>query len=547
MRYDVAIVGAGPTGLTLANLLGQAGCKTVLIERNATTVQEPRAVSIDDEALRTMQAIGLADAVIKNVALDYGSRYYTPGGVCFAAVEPTTREYGFPRRNAFTQPKLEATLREGLRRFPTVTTLFAHAVEEFTAGPDGVSLAVRTPEGATRELHADYLAGCDGARSAVRNTIGATLTGSTYRQRWLIVDLGATRERLRQTRVVCNPARPLITLPGPDGIRRYEFMLHDGEDEKEAASPEFVRELLAAHGPDGDAPVVRRQVYTFHARLADRWRQGRVVLAGDAAHLSPPFAGQGMNSGIRDAHNLGWKLAEVVAGRLGPGVLDTYQSERAPHAWALIELAMTMGRIMMPTSRAQAFLVQGGFRLARLVPRVQAYFAQMKYKPKPFYRAGFIVPGSQEAALVGRMLPQPLVERHDRTRHMLDSLLGTGFALVAYGADAQRVMAEAMALDCGVKPSAALAILPQTVNPDRDVSPVIETVRDVEGALTSFLSGEHSVLLLVRPDRYVAAAARGDGGSLGAFAVACRGLVAGTWGPTGERAADAVTDPLAQG
>jgi 3-(3-hydroxy-phenyl)propionate hydroxylase len=526
--YDVAILGAGPTGLTLANLLGQAGCRVALVERNTTTVQEPRAVSIDDEALRTMQAISLADAVIRDVALDYGAHYFTPAATRFLTVEPTTREYGFPRRNAFTQPKLEATLRTGVQRFPNVTAMFGHACEDIAANEDGVVLTLRDPEGRTTTLRANYLAGCDGARSVVRKIIGATLTGATYQQRWLIVDLASTKERLRQTRVVCNPARPLITLPGPDGIRRYEFMLHDGEDEAAATAPDFVRGLLAAHGPDADAPIVRRQVYTFHARVADRWQLGRIFIAGDAAHLSPPFAGQGMNSGIRDAHNLGWKLAKVVAGELGPGVLETYQVEREPHARALIDLAINIGRVMMPTSRAQAFLVQAGFRLARLAPGLQSYFAEMKYKPKPFYRNGFVVSAADAPAVVGRMLPQPAVERRDRSRAMLDDLLGSGFALVACGPQAQRALADAVALNFGMALPVALAILPPETNADNDAPSDIETVRDVGGILTPFVPAGRTIVMLVRPDHYVAAAAYAGAASLAAMADATRDLIAAT-------------------
>ncbi len=529
LSCDVVIVGGGPTGLTLANLLGNAGRRVVLVERNPETVRHPRAVSIDDEALRTMQAIALADDVIKNVALDYGSHYFTSSGRCFMKVEPTARDYGYPRRNACTQPKLEATLRDGLRRFGNVTTLFDHACEQVVEDPDGVSVSVRPPAGATTTLRAAYAAGCDGARSGIRKAIGSVLTGSTYTQRWLIVDLAATRERLRQTRVVCSPDRPLITLPGPGGIRRYEFMLHEGEDEHTAESPEFVRRLLAAHGPDADMPVVRRQVYAFHARIADRWRRGRIVLAGDAAHLSPPFAGQGMNSGIRDAHNLGWKLAEVTAGRLGPGVLDTYETERAPHAWALIEMAMNMGRIMMPKSRAQALLVQSGFRLARLAPGVQAYFGQMKYKPKPFYDRGFLLPEPNGAAIVGRMLPQPLVEREDGTRMKLDDLLGNGFALLAYGVQGQALLREAARLDFGMDFGAALAVTPRTINPDPGSSPGLDAVRDVEDAFAAFLPVGEPVLMIVRPDRYVGGVLRS--GPAAGFAQRCRALVAETWAP----------------
>ncbi|MBR1219007.1 bifunctional 3-(3-hydroxy-phenyl)propionate/3-hydroxycinnamic acid hydroxylase [Bradyrhizobium sp. U87765 SZCCT0131] len=541
--FDVAIVGAGPTGLTLANALGQQGLRVALIERNTTTVREPRAVSIDDESLRTMQAIGLANEVVADVALDYGSRYFTAAGRCFARVEPTTTDYGFPKRNAFTQPKLEATLRKGLDRFASVRALFGHTCESVREDGDGVRLALRDPDGAAITITSSYVVGADGARSLLRKEIGATLGGATYRQRWLIVDLASTRERLRQTRVVCNPHRPLITLPGPGGIRRYEFMLHDGEDEAVADDPAFVHALLAASGPDADAPIVRSQVYTFHARIADRWRRGRIFLAGDAAHLSPPFAGQGMNSGVRDAHNLAWKLAAVLRGQLGEGVLDSYQAEREPHARALVQLAINMGRVMMPTSPLQARLVQGAFRAAALVPAVQAYFAEMKHKPKPFYRTGFLTPSA--APLVGRMLPQPLVERVDRSRVRLDEVLGAGFALVAHGPDAERVLAE-IAADAAPFDSARIAVLPSWQNPD-PLPPAAGAcvVRDVAGLLAKTMPDNATTLLLVRPDRYVAAGA--TGAAIKTFSTTLRGLAASAGPPRPPHAAakaDHTTDEV---
>lgn len=501
---DVAIVGAGPTGMTIAHLLGQAGVRVLLIERNATTVTQPRAVSIDDEALRTMQAIGLADAVIADVMLDYGSNYFTPHGVCFAKVEPTTREYGYPRRNAFTQPKLEATLRAGLSRHDSVVQLFEHECEAVYEDETGVTLKLRHA-GEDMSVRAAYVVGADGARSLMRKVIGANLVGSTYAQKWVIVDLASTKERFRQTRVMCDPARPFITLPGPGGIRRYEFMLFEGEDEDKAASPDFVRALLAKAGPDADSPVVRRQVYTFHARKADRWNSKRVFLAGDAAHLSPPFAGQGMNSGLRDAHNLGWKLAAVVKGQVGRGLLDSYETERSPHAWALIELAMMMGKIMMPTSTRQAALVQNAFRLASLVPPVQAYFAQMKYKPKPFYHDGFLA-GDGGLALAGRMLPQPWLELRDRSKLRLDAAAGAGFALIAIGEDAQQMAAATDVAAIGLGDMPRIAITPQKIALDVAVHAGVVEGRDIDGVLGALTSRAKNMLVLLRPDRYVAVA-----------------------------------------
>jgi 3-(3-hydroxy-phenyl)propionate hydroxylase len=204
---DVVIVGAGPTGLTLANLLCRLGITVVVVERNASTVKAPRAVSIDDESLRTIQAIGLIDDVMQNVAADYGSHYYTAQGRLFAKIEPTTREYGFPRRNAFTQPELERTLLAGVRRYAHAQLLFEHTVASLTETDCGVEVHARSVDGVEVNVRAKYLAACDGARSTCRGIVGASMIGSTYPQRWLIVDLAATQERLRQTRVVCDPAR----------------------------------------------------------------------------------------------------------------------------------------------------------------------------------------------------------------------------------------------------------------------------------------------------------------------------------------------------
>lgn len=195
---------------------------------------------------------------------------------------------------------------------------------------DGVSLSITDGRGGAETLGCDYLVACDGASSPTRRALGIAMRGDTYQQRWLIVDICGTKEEYHHTRVFCDPARPGITLPGPNGTRRFEFMVHANEDDEAIRSEESVRNLIAAVGPDREAPIRRRVVYTFHARIAERWRSGRVFLAGDAAHLSPPFAGQGMNSGVRDSHNLSWKLAAVLRGVLGDGVLDSYEQERAP-------------------------------------------------------------------------------------------------------------------------------------------------------------------------------------------------------------------------
>ena len=338
MHIPVAVVGAGPTGLTLANLLGVYGVGCALIERNADTVHEPRAVSIDDESLRTMQAAGLAEQVMAETVPGYGSLYHSARGRLFAKVQPTGQPYGFPLRSAFRQPVLEAQLNGALSRFPHVTPLFDHELIAFEDTGDHVTLRLRKADGHAFDLTCDYLVACDGASSVVRRTLGIGMSGSTFSERWLIVDLEDSPAASPHTKVWSDPARPTIALPGPYRTRRYEFMLHEHETDADLLDLGMVRQLLETHEAAPQSRVVRTVVYTFHARVADRWSQGRVLLAGDAAHLTPPFAGQGMNSGVRDASNLAWKLAAVLQGQLGPKLLESYEPERRGHAWRMTQL-----------------------------------------------------------------------------------------------------------------------------------------------------------------------------------------------------------------
>jgi 3-(3-hydroxy-phenyl)propionate hydroxylase len=502
-HWPVVIVGAGPTGLTLAGLLARYGIDVLIIERNAQTVGEPRAVSIDDESLRTMQAVGVINELVPNIVLGYGSEYFSPAGRRFLKVKPTTLEYGFPRRNAFRQPVLERLLRENLGRYGNATALFETELVEFSASERYVTLRVQK-SGAPIDLTCDYLVGCDGSRSLVRQRLGIEMHGSTFRERWLILDLEQTTDPSRDTKVYCNPARPCLSLPGPNGTRRFEFMLHDGEEDEAVLAPAHVEKLLRLYGSDDQAVLKRKVVYTFHARMADRWRAGRVFLAGDAAHLMPPFAGQGMNSGVRDAHNLAWKLAAVVSGRLGESLLDTYESERRDHAAAMTQLAIRMGRVMMPRNRLAALAMQTFFRALALYPAARAYFAEMKYKPKPRFHRGFLLPSksARKESLLGRLFPQALVMTGAGVA-LLDDVLGDGFVLLAPpGTPAQALDSVAGGAET------ALALRAVAVFDKEDagaVAPPALAARDFRGELARLLAGQPAGVYLLRPDRYVAA------------------------------------------
>jgi 3-(3-hydroxy-phenyl)propionate hydroxylase len=301
-HFPVVIVGAGPTGLMLANLLAMQGVNALVIERSTNTVGEPRAVTIDDESLRTVQATGLIGEVLPHVVQGYGVHYYSWRGKEFARIEPNAMEHGFPKRNAFRQQVLVGQLRDGLQRFAGSAIWFGHELVKFRDEGDAggaVHLELRH-DGETRHISCNWLVACDGGRSGVREQLGISLTGSTYDEKWLIVDLLERSSAFRHTRTWCDPARPAIRLPGPDGTLRYEFMLHEGEDPDEMLDEARVRSWIHAREPaDAQLAITRKVVYAFHARVAGKWKSGRVLLAGDAAHLTPPFAGQGMNSGVR--------------------------------------------------------------------------------------------------------------------------------------------------------------------------------------------------------------------------------------------------------
>jgi len=496
-RYPVVIVGGGPTGLTLANLLGVYGVTCLLLERNAATVGEPRAVSIDDESLRAMQMARVIGPVLSRVVTGYGSHYYSPRGRCFARVEPTGRPYGYPRRNAFRQPVLEAQLRDGLSAHPAVTAAFEHRLVAFEQDEAAVTLTVARPDGGDATIRCDYLVAADGAGSAVRRALDIAMGGSTFDERWLILDLENSPVASRHTKVFCDPARPCIALPGPEETRRYEFMLHAHERDEDLLRPEVIRNLLATHEAAPRSKLIRAVVYAFHARLAEHWSRGRVLLAGDAAHLMPPFAGQGMNSGLRDATNLAWKLDAVLRGVLGPRLLETYESERRTHAGAMIGLALNIGRVMAPRSALMGFLTRAAFRLLAIYPPARDYIAQMKFKPPPRFDRGFLLDDRHgpRHPMIGRLCPQPEVIGPDGRPVLLDSFLGDGFAALVLAARTAPAVWPPVWDRLGVRRLQLLAPGAAADGPD--------TLRLVHPP-TGFLA-ETGQIVLLRPDRYVAA------------------------------------------
>lgn len=501
----VLIIGAGPTGLTLANLLGQADVDTLIIDRKPDTVTEPRAVSIDDESLRTMQAVGLDEAVLRDVVPGYGVHYFTrPGGRCFGKVEPTGKLYGFPKRNAFRQPLFEHTLKTGLERFANLKARFNHELLEFNQDNHGVCALIRDADGELMEVNATYLVACDGGRSPVRKQLGIEMVGSSFSSRWLVVDTDQDDDPFWQTRVYCDARRPVVEVPGPHRTRRFEFLLKPDETDEQVLSDARLQTLL--HPFKGSTPtsIVRKTVYTFHARVAQRWQVGRVFLAGDAAHLTPPYAGQGMNSGVRDAHNLAWKLIGVLKGKMAETALLSYESERLDHAWALIRLALNLGVVMAPATVLRARLISGAFALIGLLPPLRDYFLQMRFKPKPRFTKGLVLTEGKAGKLsCGHMFPQPMLTDAQGQEFLLDDSIGAGFALIQYGDHSRQRIDE---LQHGLwfhLEAKRILILPEPVK-NMPSMPGCTVLHDRQGLLKEIL-GDSNTFLLLRPDRYIAA------------------------------------------
>ncbi len=505
LATEVLIIGAGPTGLTLANLLGQAGVRTIIIDRKAGTVAEPRAVSIDDESLRTMQAAELDEAVLVDVVKGYGVHYFDkPGGRCFGKVEPVGKQYGYPKRNAFRQPLFESTLKRGMDRFSSLTPLFRHELLDFIQDDSGVHARLRNEAGDILEVRTQYMVACDGGRSPVRKQLGIDMVGSSFKSRWLVVDLDQDDDPFWQTRVYCDAQRPVVEVPGPHRTRRFEFMLKDNEADEEMLSEANLGKLLQPFRGDKPYSLVRKVVYTFHARVASRWQAGRVFLAGDAAHLTPPYAGQGMNSGVRDAHNIAWKLVAVLRGQMAPNALDSYERERRDHAWALIKLALNLGVVMAPASALQAKFISGTFRIIGLIPPLRDYFLQMKFKPKPRFTQGLVLSKGKAGGLrAGTMLPQPTLFNAKGDAKLLDKYIGPGFALIQYGdLSSQRLDQLQHPLWNHLDARRIVIIAKHATPPEPLVGLTI--LHDRNDELNALL-GDASTILLLRPDRYVAA------------------------------------------
>ena len=462
---DVCIVGYGPAGATLANLLGQDRISTLVLERQSAPYDLPRAVHFDAEAMRVFQTIGLADRILPTTHVSPGMLFVDRDGRLLVdwsrPMECTPQGWHMSYR--FHQPDLEAILREGVQRFPCVTVCARREFLDAVQDADGATVRARNLEtDAIETIRCRYLVGTDGANSKVRDAlIGTDWHDLHFLQDWLVVDILLTRPvpALGDHSIqYCEPEAPATYVRGTGDRRRWEFALRPDESPEEAIRPANVWARLARWVTPDDAVLERSATYTFRSVVNRHWREGRVFIAGDAAHLTPPFLGQGLCAGIRDVANLGWKLARVLRGQSSSDLLDTYASERIPHVREYIAQAVRLGEVI--TSCSLRHVVggtptgDGGLRIESIAPPLGPGLAR-----------GWTGPAH-------RIAPQPVLSDGRRA----DDAAGYGYALFA-------------------RPGLAL---PQCNGVAVIADPAVRPWLDELGADAA----------LVRPDRYVLGAAR---------------------------------------
>jgi 3-(3-hydroxy-phenyl)propionate hydroxylase len=509
---DVAIVGAGPCGALMANMLGNYGITTALIDRSTEIIEYPRAVGMDDESLRAMQLVGLADDLLIDMIQNVPLRLFDRKGRCVADIRPSTREFGWSRRNIFMQQNCERVLRKGLARFERVQLILGCEVVGLTQTDDVVELHAIGEAGNDITVRAKFVVGADGGRSSVRDLIGARLEGDTHDRKWVVIDCDNDTVDAPYTALHCEPDRPYVCVHLPHGYRRWEFMLFPGEDAEAMLDDDVVRSLLARRVSDPAAVnIVRARVYTHHSRVADRFGSGRVFLIGDAAHLMPPWAGQGLNTGIRDVVNLAWKLAGVVQGRLATSVLASYETERKPHAAAMVAMSTTLGKILSPTHNSIAIMRDAFLHASGLLPPVKRWALEMKFKPMPFYDNGFVVPNGTVGADtdIGKMFVQPDVRVDNGATMKLDDALGDWITILGWQADPTSALAPGQRdqlLRIGVT---FFKIVGSCSSAQRRSVSFVDTLllEDCDNHLRQWFESRNIDYVVLRPDRYVATAA----------------------------------------
>ncbi|MGY2113088.1 bifunctional 3-(3-hydroxy-phenyl)propionate/3-hydroxycinnamic acid hydroxylase MhpA [Nocardia gipuzkoensis] len=541
LDVDVVVVGLGPTGLTLANLLGRRGVRVLVLEREPEYYGSARAVYTDDEGMRIFQTAGAADELAADMNVDSTVQWVRGDGSVLAQFHRIDRPLGWPVVNFLYQPYLENTLERALGRYPHVTVRRGREVVGFDQDADGVSvehaecrgtgygkLPADTDLGTAERVRSKFLVGCDGGRSVVRTELGIEMSGTSFPERWLVVDLRARDgvdafRHLPYFDFVCDPELPIVSCPQPDRHHRFEFMLTPTQTKEQMEDADTVRRHIARFVDPDEVQVLRKLVYTFNAVVADRWRDGRILIAGDAAHMTPQFIGQGMNSGVRDADNLSWKLTAIIEHGAALRILDSYESERRPHAEAMIDLSVLNKKLVSIDNKVLAAARDIGLTTALRVPGLGGWIRAAKMKPRPRFRRGAYLglPRRGLRGIEGTLAPQPEVRDYDGRHRRLDEALGIGFAILGYGVDPRRAFGAGELAILRNLDAAFVTVYPLGGRPQGKPGEGRDDVVDVEdhtGTLTRWL-GKAGLrtggVVVLRPDRFVfGTAAAGQGAPL---------------------------------
>lgn len=540
---DVVIAGTGPTALALANLLGLRGVSVALVEKRAKLIDYPRGVGLDDESFRTVQAMELVEEITPFTIPHHIMRLVDGNGDVILTNNPKGQPFGWPRKFGYLQPLVDQAMCDGLERFSNVEVNFGRELVGIEHNADNVTITVdhvtgeegENKTGESSTITARYLIGCEGGRSFTRKWIGAEFVGESPSTRWVVIDCNNDPLGFPNVYLGADPARPYVSIGLPRGVRRFEFMLFDDEPSEKVEDDAFVAELLHEHLPEGtELDIIRRRVFTHHGRVADKFRKGRVLIAGDAAHLMPVWMGQGFNSAFRDVTNLAWKLEAVIKGHASDSLLDTYDVERRDHAKAMVDLSMAFGAIIKPTDKKITFVRDRLAKVVNVIPAAREYFEDMKFKPMPRYGRGAVVdqetlaPGQADAKVassrrpklvparialnknspVGSQFIQPRVD-FEGEELLLDDALGRGFSIVSWGIDPARLFTDKQRSqldELGVR--LFCAVSPTQVEWAREhcADTGTEVVSDLEGSLKDWYDKRTVGTVFIRPDRFVAAA-----------------------------------------
>ncbi|MEM8936098.1 MAG: bifunctional 3-(3-hydroxy-phenyl)propionate/3-hydroxycinnamic acid hydroxylase [Pseudomonadota bacterium] len=488
-NFDVAIIGLGPVGGVAAILLAHQGLSVAVVEKEIDIHPLPRAVSMDGEVVRAFQAIG------KGEELDALRQPIRPGERVgfqnskrewiFSQEMETFSAVGWGPLRMFDQPEFDTYLRQVAGAHPNIHVLLGFKAASITQDANQVAIHAQSADGDDLSLSAKYLIGCDGASSTVRRHIGAEWRDLGYNQDWLVVDVIAKNnaDLPIETAQICDPARLTTYLCGKGSYRRWEFKLNDGETREEMLRETSILSLIDPWTPRGTYEIRRTAVYQFHAVNAARWRDRRILIAGDAAHQTPPFLGQGMNAGIRDAINLAWKLPLVIRGDVNEKLLDTYPLERAAHAEDLVDWAVSIGKLMEFFTASEA-ASRSGAPAPEKTPEKSAGYGQGRTIPP--LREGLLLSDQvSNAGTTGYQIAQPIVKDRAGQEFRLDEALGAGFAIVARNAEEIGLSADS------------------TIN----VGPI--SLKIVDLSVYSLVRGEFDhvfeteAAVIVRPDRFI--------------------------------------------